>query len=181
MLFRSPRPFTGTVTLKTGRLAEDLASYFLESEQVRTAFALGLHFDREGRMMGAGGLYLQALPGATVSTIERAEAILAGLPPLGRHFAQGGAADNLLGACFPALGLELHGRADLTFFCNCGRERFGRFMAEAQGGLLEELVATGPWPVEAVCHQCASKYHWKREELAKMLAEKGDKSAGIPT
>ena len=168
----APRPFTGTVSLKTGRLALDLASYFLESEQVPTAFALGVHFDREGRVAGAGGLFLQSLPGSTPASLERAEVLLRSLPPLGRHFAEGGQAEVLLATTFSALGLELRGGAPIAFSCNCGRERFAAFMAGAEGGLLEELVETGPWPVEAVCHQCGSKYHWEREELAAMLEKR---------
>jgi hypothetical protein len=35
-------PFTGQVILKNGNLAKDLAYYYLESEQIPTAFRLGI-------------------------------------------------------------------------------------------------------------------------------------------
>jgi molecular chaperone Hsp33 len=193
-------PFTGRVALKTGRLSEDLAVAFLESEQTPTAFDLGLHFDREGRLSGAGGLYLQALPGATVSLLERAESALAGFKPIGRFFAEGGQAEAWLGASFASMGLVLRGGAPVSFRCNCERERFAKFMAnvgsekatgEAPGSLgsgtageppsappasprrslLHDLAEEGPWPVEAVCHQCGSRYYWSREELLGLIAK----------
>lgn len=165
----SPRPFTGTVALRTGRLAQDLATLFLESEQNPTAFDLGVHFDREGRVDGAGGLYLQALPGATASTIERVETLLPGLPPLGKFFAEGGRPEVWLNAAFAGLGLVVRGGAPAEFRCECERGRFAAFIASAEGGLLEDLAANGPWPVEAVCHQCGSKYHWSKTELEALL------------
>lgn len=167
----APRPFTGTVELKTGRLAQDLATIFLESEQLPTAFELGVHFDREGRVDGAGGLYLQALPGATASLLERAEALLGLPPPIGAYFAAGGSPKAWLGTAFASLGLSLRGTATADFYCDCERERFAAFIAGAQGGLLDDLIEKGPWPVEAVCHQCGSRYHWTREELENLLAE----------
>jgi molecular chaperone Hsp33 len=58
------QPFTGQVELRHGNIAQDLAYYFLTSEQVPTAFNLSIRFDREGEVIGAGGLCLQAMTGA---------------------------------------------------------------------------------------------------------------------
>jgi len=161
----SPRPFSGGVSLKTGRLAEDLASYFLESEQVRSAVALGIHFSPEGWAEGAGGLFLQALPGATESFLERAEGALTSMPSLGRRFAEGAERAALLASTFGHLGLELRGERDARFFCRCSRERFASFLRSSEGELLDDLIANGPWPAEAVCHNCATTYIFPKEEL----------------
>jgi len=56
------QPFTGQVMLEYGNIAKDLANYYLTSEQVPTAFNLSIKFDTQGRVTGAGGLFLQALP-----------------------------------------------------------------------------------------------------------------------
>jgi molecular chaperone Hsp33 len=42
-------PFTGKVMLKYGNIAQDLANYYLTSEQIPTAFNLSIKFDKEGR------------------------------------------------------------------------------------------------------------------------------------
>ena len=44
------QPFTGQVMLKYGNIAQDLANYYLTSEQVPTAFNLSIKFDTEGQV-----------------------------------------------------------------------------------------------------------------------------------
>ena len=66
----SREPVSGTVMLQYGNIAKDLAVYFDESEQTPTLFYLSLHFDRSGNVMGAGGLFLQAMPGCSQDVLE---------------------------------------------------------------------------------------------------------------
>ncbi|MGD9212873.1 MAG: Hsp33 family molecular chaperone HslO, partial [Desulfobacteraceae bacterium] len=53
------QPFSGQVKLVHGSLAKDLTHYYLQSEQISTAFNLSIMFDRNGVVTGAGGLFLQ--------------------------------------------------------------------------------------------------------------------------
>ena len=39
------QPFTGQVELRYGNIAQDLAHYYLTSEQIHTAFNLSIRFD----------------------------------------------------------------------------------------------------------------------------------------
>ena len=55
-------PQTGTTEIKFRNIAKDLSWYFAQSEQVNTAFNTSIQFDRQGRVIGAGGLFLQAVP-----------------------------------------------------------------------------------------------------------------------
>ncbi len=75
-------PVTGSCVLKSGRIAEDLAWYYHISEQTRSSFTVGLHLDAEGRVAGAGGLFLQALPGASEEALDRVERLVYGMPAL---------------------------------------------------------------------------------------------------
>ncbi|MBI5063770.1 MAG: Hsp33 family molecular chaperone HslO, partial [Desulfatitalea sp.] len=73
-------PFTGKVMMEYGSLAKDLALYHLKSEQIPTAISLGILFDKEGEVQGAGGLLLQALPGADDDVLSQLEELVRGLP-----------------------------------------------------------------------------------------------------
>ncbi len=167
-----PRPYIGTVPLKTGRLAQDLASYYLESEQTRTAFKLGMDFDREGRPTGAGALYFQALPGADDPFLAKVEEALEDLPPLGRFFAEGGSREGFLDTALASFYPEVVGEARVAFDCPCSRERFAAFLRSVNDELLAELATVGPWPVETVCHNCGSAYRFPKEEIEGMLNER---------
>jgi molecular chaperone Hsp33 len=166
-----PAPFTGTVALKTGRLAQDMSAYYLESEQTRTAFALGIDFDADGRARGAGALFFQALPGADEGFLAKADAALAGLPLLGRYFSAGGGRETFLYKSLHPLFPEILGEKRVAFRCPCSRERFAAFLRSSNGELLAELAGVGPWPVETLCHNCGSAYHFPREELEGMLED----------
>jgi molecular chaperone Hsp33 len=188
------RPHTGTIKLKAGRLAEDLARYYLESEQTRTAFDLGIGFDTEGRVSGAGAIFLQALPGAREDFVSKAEAGLLGLPSLGAWFGGGKPATDLLASAFGAgsragearggsdevqdFGLRVLEELPAVFHCDCSKERFASFVRGSEGGLLHELATEGPWPVVMTCHNCSSAYEFSKEELEAMEAERAKGKSG---
>jgi len=166
------QPFVGTVAIKTGRLAEDLAAYYLESEQTRTAFDVGIEFDREGRAIGAGALFLQALPGADDDFLSRVEASIPSLPKLGLYFSKGGKRHDFLDERMRELFPEILGGKSALFDCGCSRERFETFIGSGSEDFLTELATVGPWPIETVCHNCGSAYYFSKGEIETMLASR---------
>ena len=66
-------PYVGSVQLLSGEIADDLASYFVESEQIPSACGLGVLVDRDQSVRCAGGYLIQLLPGADEDTIIKVE------------------------------------------------------------------------------------------------------------
>jgi molecular chaperone Hsp33 len=158
-------PVTGTVALRTGRLAEDLAWFYHLSEQTRTSFTLGLHFDAQGRVTGAGGLYLQALPGARDDVLDRVERLVYSLPPLGQTFASGAGRMDVCLRSFPFFDLNLLDERTVRFDCPCTKERIAAFISALSKDELADMAATGSFPVEVSCHNCGSVYRFDRQEF----------------
>jgi molecular chaperone Hsp33 len=166
-------PVSGTCGAKTGRLAEDLAYYFHMSEQLRTSFTLSVHFDADGRVAGAGGLFLQALPFAKAEALDRVERLVYGLPSLGETFASGASRMDVALRSFPFFDLNLMDERPAEFRCPCERERLRSFLGALPADELADLAANGPFPVELKCHNCGSAYHFSRQDVLALAKRRG--------
>lgn len=161
-------PYTGHIELVHGRIAEDLTEYFLRSEQTKTAMALSVRFDKDGRISGAGGLFFQAMPDAKDLDMEDTEDRMRELPSLGTWFASGKSRQDLLDQWFRAFEIDTVHESPVQFYCDCSRERFMQFLGAMGKTDLDHLLATGPWPMEVHCHNCGSRYYFTREEIEEL-------------
>jgi molecular chaperone Hsp33 len=161
--------YTGHIALVHGRIAEDVAEYFLRSEQTRTALGVGVRFDPRGRVAGAGGLFFQALPGAKDLDMEDLELRMKELPSLGTWFSQGRTREEFLREWFGAFDVRAFSETPALFDCPCSRERYATFLGALQKSELKSMAEEGPWPTELVCHNCGSRYAFGKEELVSFL------------
>lgn len=162
-------PVTGTVEIRHRNIARDLTEYFLVSEQTRTAFNSGVQFDREGRVVGAGGLYLQVMPGADDELVEAASRAFSAAPSLGQWFADGGDRDDIIYGLFRGMKPSAVLERDIRFDCPCSREKFAAHLSRLDQKELRDMAENGSDPIEIVCHNCGSVYTYPRAEIAQML------------
>jgi molecular chaperone Hsp33 len=162
-------PFTGTTALVTGNLSQNLAHYFLTSEQLPTAFSLGVHNSSEGYVDGAGGVFLQAMPGAEEEDLEDLEILLSGIGSLSGKLAAGPGGKEIIQELFAEFDLQILEPQPLRFFCSCTKERFGNFISSLDRPELEDMAHNGPFPLMTTCKQCNAQYSFSQEELRGML------------
>ncbi len=175
------QPFSGTVDLKHGNLAEDLTYYFLASEQVHSAFNLSVQFDRQGQVIGAGGLFLQRMPGCSESVVGDMERIIQTLPPLGKVLAEGREPQALIADEFAALQPAIRDSRRVDFFCPCSRKRFERLLALLPADDLADLQQNGPFPVELRCNYCNRVHAFTQAQMADIGAHPSSRSSSPAT
>ncbi|WP_304966122.1 Hsp33 family molecular chaperone HslO, partial [uncultured Oscillibacter sp.] len=123
---RMKEPYVGSVGLLWGEIAEDIALYFVESEQIPTACGLGVLVDRDQSVLSAGGYLVQLLPGAGEETAERLEASLRAAGPVTELLKADPDPEALLRAALPGLALEVLEKRPIAYRCDCSRERMER-------------------------------------------------------
>lgn len=163
-------PYTGSVELLSGEIAEDLAAYFAESEQVPTACALGVLVGLDQSVTAAGGYIIQLLPGASEDMIEKIEAGVRGMGPVSSALAGGLDGEGLLRAVLKDFDLEILERHPVEYRCYCSRERVSRALISMGKKDLTELIAE-QGQAELTCQFCDEVYRFSREELETLLAE----------
>jgi molecular chaperone Hsp33 len=163
------RPYSSRVHLVHGTIAEDLATYFLESEQIPTALNLSVVFDENQAVTGAGGIFLQAMPGADPESLRRAENILKHLSPPGQTLAEGKSVENVVMDAFSPLSPRLLDQTRVAFFCRCSRERMQRHLKNLSPDVQADILEKGPFPLEIRCHHCNSVYAFTQKALSRIL------------
>jgi molecular chaperone Hsp33 len=161
-------PVTGSAALRSGRIAEDLAWYYHISEQTRSSFTIGLHFDAEGRVAGAGGLFLQAMPGASDEVLDRVERLVYGMSPLGETFATGASRMDVCLRSFPFFDYNHLDDKPTRFSCPCSKERLGSYIKSLPADELADMAVNGPFPLCVTCHNCGSVYEYSESEIQMM-------------
>jgi len=161
-------PFEGRVTLEYGSLAKDLAYYYLTSEQVPTAINLSIQFDPQGNVAGAGGMFLQAMPGAEDEVVERLESLALEFPSLGAALGAGAAPDQLVLEQFAELNPKFLANHRVEFMCHCSRDRTRSLLAMLPLADLEDMLKNGPFPVELRCHNCNTAYLFDQMDIRKI-------------
>ena len=159
------QPFTGTVALKYGNVAKDLANYYLTSEQIPTAFLLSIFYNRDGEVAGAGGLLLQTMPGAGEELAERLEKLIWDFPSPGEQFSKGREVKQLLIDRFNSFSPNIHAEHRVEFMCHCNREKIRRLLAMLPLDELKELSDNGPFPFETTCRHCNTPYEFSRRDI----------------
>ena len=165
-------PFTGKVMMEYGTLAKDLALYYLTSEQIPTSFSLSIAFDREGEVTGAGGLFLQALPGAGDDVLQKIEQAVNNLPSIGHEVHEEAFPAEWLERNFKAMAPKYLDSRGIEFLCHCKRNQIRNMIAMLELRDVQDLAENGPFPVQIRCHNCNTCYDFDQAELEVIYTER---------
>jgi len=170
-LEKAKTPFEGQVELTSGSFALNLAYYLLQSEQTPSSCSLSIHLGKKGEVLGAGGLLIQALPGATEATLIDLEKTVEDLPGIGQEFAAGTSAQAFILSYLAKYCPEVLSERRVEFMCHCSQERFRSYLKALGKEELGRLVAEGPLPLRLTCYNCNTTYEYSQADLVKALNE----------
>ena len=163
-------PYVGTIELLSGEIADDIAAYFLESEQIPTACALAVLLATDQSVLCAGGYLIQLLPGADESVIRTIEQGVARVGAVTEALRDGMTAKGLLLQVLSDFDMEVLEESPVEYRCYCSRDRVTRALISMGKKDLEELIAD-QGKAELTCQFCDKVYQYSREDLEAILAK----------
>ena len=161
-------PYVGTIDLLGGEIAEDIAGYFVESEQIPTACALGVLVDRDQSVKAAGGYLIQLLPGAGEDVITKVEGGIMAAGPVSALLDRNDDPEQLLRDVMSDFDLKILETCPVTYKCYCSRERVERALISLGRKELEEMLAE-QGGCQMTCQFCDAVYDFSAEDLKGLL------------
>ncbi len=163
-------PYTGSIPLRSGEIAEDIAGYFAESEQIPTVCALGVLVETDHTCRAAGGVLIQLLPFAdeeTISAIERNTSKLVGVSKL---FESGMTNEEIIAYVMEGIEYDIFDELEVEYVCDCSWERTRAAIASIGHSdvmkMFDDQLAEGKEErLEVICRFCNKKHYFERTDF----------------
>ena len=161
-------PYIGQIPLVTGEIAEDLTAYYAQSEQIPSSVGLGVLMNKDNTVKRAGGFVVQLMPFADEGVIGKLENNIRRIKSVTHILDEDSRPEHLLDTVLEGFDIQITSREDVSFYCNCSRERFERGLILLGREELENIIADGK-EIELACQFCNRRYTYTPDEVKKLL------------
>lgn len=160
-------PYSGHIELISGEIAEDLAAYFLLSEQIPTVMSLGVKLDKNG-ISCAGGLMVRLLPDAGEDILSYIEKRASGFPDVTWLYEEGFTPHQIIDLFMGDPDIKYLDEKVCGYKCTCSRDRMSANLITLGKEELLDL-SLNPEGVNLECHFCNTNYHFTGKNLLDMI------------
>ncbi|MBR2869931.1 MAG: Hsp33 family molecular chaperone HslO, partial [Clostridia bacterium] len=157
-------PYSGSCELVSGEIAEDFTAYYVFSEQQPTAIALGVKIGKDGTCIGAGGVIIQAFPGASDDALIKGEEIVNSLSNLSTIIEEHGA-EYVLNEYFK--GME-YTEYNPKYQCLCSREYLEKILISLGKDELNDIIEKDG-KISVVCEFCRTQYEFDKKDVERFF------------
>lgn len=158
-------PYSGSSELITGEIAEDFTAYYAFSEQQPTAMALGVKIGKDGTCVGAGGVIVQALPGASENSLFLAEEIVKDCKNISSLIEEHSAEWIVKELFFSDKYDEYHPK----YKCLCSREYIEKVLISLGKDELEDIIKK-EGTIKVDCQFCNKIYEFDKNDVQKFFS-----------
>ena len=156
--FDEEKNFSSQVAVTSGDIANNIATYFFDSEQMPTIVNLGVELDKDGSVKSARGYIIQLMTGYKEEDVEYLEKLT--LATLDKNV------ETCIGEMFEDFKkLE---NTPVSFTCDCSKEKFENGLRTLNKDELKQMIEEEE-SIEVVCNFCSDKYIFTKEELKELL------------
>ena len=163
-------PYSGSIGLVSGEIAEDLTYYFAKSEQVPSSVGLGVLVDTDTSIKQSGGFIIQLMPDIDDDTVDRLEKKLLTIPYITDMLNSGFTPEMMLNEILGDFGVEILDKLPMDYRCSCSKERVGQALISLGKKELSKIIEEDK-KAEVTCHFCNKVYNFTEDELKQLLIE----------
>ena len=157
-------PYSGSINLVSGEVAEDFTYYFAESEQVPSSVGLGVLVDTDLTVKQSGGFIVQLMPDTGDAVIDRLSENISHIDSVTTMLEKGMTPEEILQTVLNGFDLEFTEKQPVEFRCECSREKFLSKLKTLSQQDKQDLAQPGD-PIEVVCRFCGKKYTFEPDEI----------------
>lgn len=164
-------PYSGTIPLVSGEIAEDVAAYFATSEQVPTVCGLGVLVNPDLSVNCAGGYLVQLLPFASDAVIDTIEKNVNSLKSVTQMMSDGITMEELVLKLLDGLDPNILDESEVKYRCDCSEDRVSRAIISLGSDELDSMIEenrTENKNTEVQCHFCNKIYSFSADDLEKL-------------
>jgi len=152
------------VKLHTGEIAEDIAYYFLKSEQIPSAVGLGVFVEPNGTVSAAGGFLIQTIPPVEDGLVDRIIKNIQEIPFVTHMIREGKTPEDMLARIFSDIPYHVLGKRELSFAATCSKEKVEKALIALGSDELQTFIAEQE-ETDVTCEYCRTSYRFVRKEL----------------
>ena len=158
--------FTGHAELADGEIATDITNYLYMSEQTPSSVALGVLVDKDGKVLAAGGYFIQAMPGCDEEVLEKLGNNVAVTPYVTQLLELGYTPEKIIEVLARGLEFDIKESMSVKFSCGCSKDKILNMLAALSQDDIDYL--TEQPDTEVHCQYCNKVYHFSSEELKQL-------------
>lgn len=158
--------FTGHAELADGEIATDITNYLYMSEQTPSSVALGVLVDKDGKVLAAGGYFIQAMPGCDEEVLEKLGNNVAVTPYVTQLLELGYTPEKIIEVLARGLEFDIKESMPVKFSCGCSKDKILNMLAALSQDDIDYL--TEQTDTEVHCQYCNKVYHFSSEELKQL-------------
>lgn len=158
--------FTGHAKLADGEIATDITNYLYMSEQTPSSVALGVLVDKDGKVLAAGGYFIQAMPGCDEEVLEKLGNNVAVTPYVTQLLELGYTPEKIIEVLARGLEFDIKESMPVKFSCGCSKDKILNMLAALSQDDIDYL--TEQPDTEVHCQYCNKVYHFSSEELKQL-------------
>ncbi len=153
--------YTSQVALQSGEIGDDFSYYFNVSEQRPSIVSVGVLVDTDYSCKSAGVLLLELLPNHEEEDIVYLENLAKNLKPISSVISENNDLDKYINSLFK--DAEVLERHDVTYHCDCSKERFMASLLTLPKEDLQDLA--NDEKIEIKCEFCEKEYSFDKNDI----------------